>query len=45
MTHDGDIYENPFKFHPERFVGENGELNEDDRVLAYGFGRRYDVVS
>ncbi|KAH9480332.1 Cytochrome P450 monooxygenase 98 [Psilocybe cubensis] len=40
MTHDEDVYPEPFAFKPERFFDENGKLNNDDRVLAYGFGRR-----
>jgi cytochrome P450 len=40
MTHDESVYSEPFAFKPERFLDENGELNDDDRVLAYGFGRR-----
>ncbi|CAA7263090.1 unnamed protein product [Cyclocybe aegerita] len=27
-------------FMPERFFKDNGELDDDDRILAYGFGRR-----
>jgi len=41
MTHDESVYPEPFAFKPERFLDENGELNDDDRILAYGFGRRY----
>ena len=41
MTHDENVYPEPFAFKPERFLDENGELNDDDRVLAFGFGRRY----
>ncbi|PPQ72833.1 hypothetical protein CVT26_003342 [Gymnopilus dilepis] len=40
MTHNEDVYSEPFKFKPERFLDEKGDLNEDGRVLAYGFGRR-----
>jgi cytochrome P450 len=41
MTHDESVYPEPFVFKPERFLDENGVLNDDDRILAYGFGRRY----
>jgi len=41
MTHDESVYPEPFVFKPERFFDENGKLNNDNRVLAYGFGRRY----
>ena len=41
MTHDESVYSEPFVFKPERFLDKNGELNEDDRILAYGFGLRY----
>lgn len=40
MTHDGKVYSDPYAFKPERFFDEHGKLNGDDRVLAYGFGRR-----
>ncbi|KAF8890287.1 cytochrome P450 [Gymnopilus junonius] len=40
MTHDEERYPEPFKFKPERFFDEEGNLNSDDRILAYGFGRR-----
>jgi len=39
MTHDESVYPDPFAFKPERFF-DNGKLNDDDRVLAYGYGRR-----
>jgi hypothetical protein len=41
MTHDESVYPEPFAFKPERFFDKNGELNNDGRVFAYGFGRRY----
>ncbi|EEB97400.1 hypothetical protein MPER_03291, partial [Moniliophthora perniciosa FA553] len=37
MTHDEDIYPDPYEFKPERFLNTNGSIND---VLAYGFGRR-----
>ncbi|KJA29524.1 hypothetical protein HYPSUDRAFT_176503 [Hypholoma sublateritium FD-334 SS-4] len=40
MNHDENIYAEPFVFKPERFFEENGELNKNDRILNYGFGRR-----
>lgn len=41
ITHDESLYPDPYTFKPERFLDSNGELNSDDRVLAYGFGRRF----
>lgn len=41
MTHEENVYPDPFKFKPERFFDENGELKDEDRILAFGFGRRY----
>jgi hypothetical protein len=41
MTHDESLYSDSYTFKPERFLDSNGELNSDDRVLAYGFGRRF----
>jgi hypothetical protein len=40
MTHDEDIYPDPFSFKPERHFDEDGRLSDEDRVLAYGFGTR-----
>lgn len=40
MTHDEDAYPEPHKFNPERFFNESGKLDDNDRILAYGFGRR-----
>ncbi len=40
MTHDENVYPDPFAFKPERYLYANGKLNDDSRVLAYGFGRR-----
>lgn len=31
------------EFNPDRFFDEHGNLNDDDRVLAYGFGRRCEI--
>ncbi|KAF8889559.1 cytochrome P450 [Gymnopilus junonius] len=40
MTRDEDLYPDPLKFKPERFLDKDGNVNDDKRVLAYGFGRR-----
>lgn len=40
MTHEEKLYPDPFKFKPERFLDENGKLKDEDRLLAFGFGRR-----
>jgi len=40
MTHDPQVYPDPFAFKPERFLDEEGKLTNDRRILAYGFGRR-----
>ncbi|KAB8248624.1 cytochrome P450 [Aspergillus flavus] len=38
FTHDPKIYRDPETFRPERFLGDNPEL--DPHTLAFGFGRR-----
>lgn len=40
MTHEEAVYPDPDTFNPERFLDEDGQLNDDDEILAYGFGRR-----
>ena len=40
MTHDEEKYPRANEFIPERFLNEQGELNDDNTILAYGFGRR-----
>ncbi|CAA7263104.1 unnamed protein product [Cyclocybe aegerita] len=40
MTHNEGVYPDADTFNPERFLDEHGELNDDDNILAYGFGRR-----
>ena len=40
MAHDENVYPDPFTFKPERFLNVDGSLNDDNRILAYGFGRR-----
>lgn len=40
MTHDKDRYPDPNAFKPERFFSKDGKLNDDDHILAFGFGRR-----
>ncbi|KAF8152982.1 cytochrome P450 [Crassisporium funariophilum] len=38
MTHDPEVYSDPFTFKPERFLGPNPE--QDPRDVCFGFGRR-----
>ncbi|CAA7263089.1 unnamed protein product [Cyclocybe aegerita] len=40
MTHDEDVYPEPDVFKPERFFNVDGKLNDNDRIMAFGFGRR-----
>ncbi|KAF8895096.1 cytochrome P450 [Infundibulicybe gibba] len=40
MTHNEHIYKNPDKFEPERYFDSRGNLNNDDTILTFGFGRR-----
>ncbi|KAJ7811372.1 cytochrome P450 [Mycena leptocephala] len=40
MTRDESIYPEPERFNPHRFFTADGQLNDDDTVLAFGFGRR-----
>jgi len=39
MTYNPDKYWNPDDFYRE-MVFREGKLNDDDEILAYGFGRR-----
>ncbi|TFK48765.1 cytochrome P450 [Heliocybe sulcata] len=38
LLHDAETYEDPMRFNPERFLGENPE--RDPRDFVFGFGRR-----
>lgn len=40
MSRDVVKYPNPTEFLPERFLNQDGELNNDSVALAFGFGRR-----
>ncbi|KAJ6466267.1 cytochrome P450 [Mycena sanguinolenta] len=40
MTRDESIYHEPDRFNPDRFFTADGELDKDDTILAFGFGRR-----
>ncbi|KAK7037751.1 hypothetical protein VNI00_010712 [Paramarasmius palmivorus] len=37
MTHDENVYPDPYEFKPERFLDKTVTIND---ILAYGFGRR-----
>ncbi|KAF9034022.1 cytochrome P450 [Panaeolus papilionaceus] len=39
MIHDKKKYENPNVFNPDRFFDKDGNLSDNDKVLAYGFGQ------
>ncbi|KAF7324281.1 O-methylsterigmatocystin oxidoreductase [Mycena sanguinolenta] len=38
MTRDKSIYHEPDRFNPDRFFTEDGKLNDDDTILAFGCG-------
>jgi cytochrome P450 len=40
MTNDETKYPEPRRFLPERFLTSEGAINDDNAVLAFGFGRR-----
>ncbi|KAF8158899.1 cytochrome P450 [Mycena galopus ATCC 62051] len=41
MVHDESIYgPHPNHFNPERFFNADGQLNANDQILGFGFGRR-----
>ena len=49
MTHNANDYPDPDTFEPERFLREDGKVDQEaqDRILSlvFGFGRRYVPVS
>lgn len=40
MSRDEVKYPNPTKFMPERFLDQDGQLNNDTVAFTFGFGRR-----
>ncbi|KAF8880394.1 cytochrome P450 [Infundibulicybe gibba] len=40
MTHDENVYNDPDTFQPERHFDDQGRLSKNDKILAFGFGRR-----
>lgn len=45
ILHDPEVYTEPMSFKPERFLLDDGTLNDDEIHPAFGFGRRYAVYS
>lgn len=45
MNHDPDVFDEPDKFMPERWLkDDSGEAKDDLRLWTFGFGRRYVFV-
>lgn len=40
MSRDEEKYPNPEEFRPERFLNDDGSVKYEERILAFGFGRR-----
>jgi len=40
VMHDPSLYPDPFSVVPERYLKEDGKLNPDPRLFAFGYGRR-----
>ncbi|XP_072045010.1 cytochrome P450 2J4-like [Amphiura filiformis] len=40
VHHDPDLWPNPDEFNPERFLDENGALQEKDELIPFATGRR-----
>ncbi|PPQ73041.1 hypothetical protein CVT26_014659 [Gymnopilus dilepis] len=44
MSRDEELHQDPLVFKPERYLDERGNLRNDTRVIAYGFGRRLNIA-
>lgn len=38
---DGEIFEKPEEFNPERFLDENGKLKKVDELIPFSVGKRF----
>lgn len=45
MSRNEQKYPNPSQFSPERFLDAEGNLNDDTVDMAFGFGRRFVMIS
>lgn len=41
VAHDPDIFPEPDKFSPERFINESGKFEKPPRSIPFGIGPRY----
>ena len=41
VMHDPEYFKDPETFNPDRFLNENGEFVNDERVIPFGIGKRF----
>lgn len=45
LLNDDDVWDNPDRFWPERFIGCDGKLIVPDEYLPFGYGNSHDLKS